>query len=525
MTAHDADVAPPEGQPRSLAKTVFRDGAVYAIAGVLSQGIAFILFPFFAHVFEPRDYGIIDLLGVVMTLVNLTVALEVSQGLGRYFAEATDDDDRRGYVSTALVWTLLCYSLFAGVALVFAAPLTRLVLGDVDPDVMRVAVGAMWCSGLSNLLVDQLRWQLRPLAYAVAAVTTTFVVTATSAIYVLVLDLGVEGAILGQLTGFATGGVVAYALARRLYRPRLDWARLRRMLAYSLPLVPASAGVLLNGYADRVAIQSRMTLGDVGLYGVGYRLSLIVSLTLLGFQGALLPQVLRHHEREGTPLELARVFRLFCALALTVVVLVSTFADEILRVLTRPAYYDAERVVPLVVAAAFFAGMYIFAPGLNIAMRTRVFAVITVVGGLANLGLAFLLVGPLGIRGPALSFIVTQAAAFTALMAASQRHYPAPHPWPRLLTGAAVGAALTAFGWALPSATDDLWALPAKMGIAVLAVAVLGLLLIDRDERDMGRRALSAASARLARRARAPRRGSPPATTPSPPPPSGPSAR
>ena len=131
--------------------------------------------------------------------------------------------------------------------------------------------------------------------------------------------------------------------------------------------------------------------------------------------------------------------------------------------------------------------MYIFAPGLNIAKRTRPLAVVTVLGGLANLALAFALVEPLGIEGAALSFLVTQAAAFATLMWLSQRLYPAPHQWGRLAVGLVIGAALTLGGWLLPPIGDDLWALPAKLGVALLAVGVFAALLMDADERAMGR--------------------------------------
>jgi len=249
---------------RSLAQQVFRDGTIYALAGVASQGIAFLLFPFFAHVFDPADYGVIDLLGVAMIFVQLTVALEVAQGLGRHFAELDDPAEQRLYASTAWLFTIACYTAFAAVALVLAGALTDLVLGEgVRTGVLRLAVAAMWAYGVGYLAIDLSRWRLRPRQFALTAVTTTAVVTASSAVYVLVLDLGVQGAFLGQLTGFATGGALAVALNRDLLRARLSTARLRTMLAYSLPLVPASTGVFLNGYADRVAIQSRLTLGDV----------------------------------------------------------------------------------------------------------------------------------------------------------------------------------------------------------------------------------------------------------------------
>ncbi len=488
---------------RSLAQRIFRDGAIYAVAGAASHGIAFLLFPFFAHVFDPRDYGIIDLLGVLTTLVSLTVALEVAQGLGRHFAELTDVRDQRAYASTAWLFALGTYSAFAVLALALSGPLTRTLLGaDVDPLVLRLGVGAMWCYGVGNLAIDLLRWRMRPKHFAIAAVTTTAVVTASSAVYVLALDMGVEGAILGQLTGFAAGGLIGVALNRDLLGIAFDSAALRRMLAYSVPLVPASAGVFLNGYADRIAIQTRLTLADVGLYGVGYRLSVIVSLTLMGFQGALLPQLLRHYRDPGTPLQLARVFRLFCAVALVVLVAVSTLADELLRVLTRPAYYGAADVVPLVVAAAFFAGMYIFAPGLNIAKRTRLFAAVTVAGGIVNLALALVLVEPLGIEGAGLSYLVSQLAAFAVLMRMSQNLYPAPHPWGRLLAGAALAVALTAIGWLLPPVTEELWALPAKLAVCGGAMVALTLLMLDPDERAMGRGWLRArvAGARAASR-------------------------
>ncbi len=363
---------------------------------------------------------------------------------------------------------------------------------DVDPGVLRIGIGAIWANGVSYLVIDLLRWRIRPRQFALVSVTMAFVVTASSAIYVLALDLGVEGALLGQLTGFATGGLLALWLNRDLLALRFSTSRLKVMLAYSIPLVPASTGVFLNGYADRVAIQSRLSLNDVGIYGVGYRLSLIVGLTLIGFQGALLPQVLSRHTDPGTPFELSRVFRLFCALALTVLVAVSTFSDELLHVLTRPVYYDAEKVVPFVVAAAFFAGMYIFAPGLNIAKKTLTMAGVTVVGGVANLALAFLLVEPLGIRGAALSFLGTQAATFGVLMSRSQRLYPVPHQWGRLLIGVVIGFALTMVGWRLPDVFEHVWSLPAKAAVLLVAAGLLWWRLVDADERAMLTRAVGA---------------------------------
>src|SRR5262245_19669864 len=106
---------------------------------MLSQGIGFVLFPVLARIFSPRDYGIIDLVGLVATIVNLTIALEVSQCLGRYFADAKTDDERGAYASTAFAFTLGMYTAALAVALLLISPLTRLVLGrNVSVSIMIV---------------------------------------------------------------------------------------------------------------------------------------------------------------------------------------------------------------------------------------------------------------------------------------------------------------------------------------------------------------------------------------------------
>jgi O-antigen/teichoic acid export membrane protein len=350
--------------PSGIVREFFRHGATYAAGAVLSQGIAFLLFPFFAHVFSPRDYGVIDLAGLVMNLANLTLALEISQGVGRFFPEAQGQHDREGYASTALIFTFFAYTISLGVALVFVRPLTTVIFGGgVQVSTTYLSIAVMWCSGMLYLTQDLLRWQLRPRAFAAVSVATAAIVTAASAILVLGFNLGVNGALTGQLIGFGCAAAFALALSRRLFHLRFDRAKLRRMLAYSIPLIPASVGVFLNIYADRVAIRARLTLNDVGLYGAAYRLSIITSLILLGFQNAFRPLVLSRHEQPETRRDLAQIFRLFCALALVTFLLVSLFADEFLRVLTRPAFYNAAGVVPFIVGAAFLSGMYFFAPG------------------------------------------------------------------------------------------------------------------------------------------------------------------
>ena len=466
-----------------MVRNVFTHGALYALAGAVSNGISFLLFPLLAHVLSPAEFGVVDLLAVLATLIHLTIALEIVQGMARQLPDS-DIEERRAYASTALWFTIAVYTPFALVGLALAGPLTDEFLGrGIDPDVLRIAVAAAWATGVMYVGQNTLRFELRPRAFVVVTVVLAGVTASTTAVLLVTLGGRAEYALAGQLAGATAGAVVALWLARRNYGLCFDRAKLRTMLAFSVPLVPASVGVFLNTYTDRLAIKATRSLADLGVYGVGLRLSLVVGLVLLGFQGSVTPLVLTHYREPGTPAALARIFRIFSLLALALFVGVSVFAHEALALLTAPAYHAAEHLVPPLTAAALLAGMYIFAPGLTIARRTGPMAAISVAGGLANVGMAFALVPVVGVEGAAIAFLVTSAASFAALMTLSQREYHVPHDWRRLTSAAAAAVAAAVAGAAIPDHGIQPAAVLIKLGLLGVAFTTICTLLLSPEER------------------------------------------
>jgi O-antigen/teichoic acid export membrane protein len=204
------------------------DSAVYGVSALLSQGIGVLLFPLLAHHFSPREYGIIDILTLVAILANLTVALEVNQGLGRHFVDASEPE-RVDYASTALLFTAGAYTVVAAIALPLATPLTHVLLTPgVDPWITRVAILWIWVAGIVYLAQDQLRWRMRPRAYGLVAVTTATVTASSTAVLVLGFGVGVIGALIGQLVGALAAALVVFVAFQGRLRPALRSPQARR---------------------------------------------------------------------------------------------------------------------------------------------------------------------------------------------------------------------------------------------------------------------------------------------------------
>jgi O-antigen/teichoic acid export membrane protein len=448
------------------------------------------MLPFYTRVLSPTDYGVTEMLAIFTSLVGFTIALEISQGLARHFGEVRDDADRIAYASTSLWFTIASYTVFLVLGILFAGPATRLLFGRADyATIFLVALFSIWVNGLFGIVQTQLRFQLQSRHFAMSNLVNTFVSIGAIISLVLFRRMGVLGVIVGQMVGRFAGAVIALYFARDIYRLTFSREKLSEMLRFSMPLVPSSVGVFLMLYIDRIAIKELMSLADVGIFGIAYRLVSVLGLLIASVQTALVPLIYSNYRRPDTPGEIERIFRYFVAAGLIVLMGVSLYARELVSLLATPAYYGAASVVALLAAATLLSQMYMFAPGLGIANKTWTIGVISIIGAAMNTGLNIAFIPHWGIQGSALANLVSAAVVFTIHMAYSQKLYRIPHQWGKLGLSVAMVAAVIAGGYFLPPTWVCIGVKAAS--IVVVAVAFTRVGIVDMADVRQGIRLLS----------------------------------
>jgi O-antigen/teichoic acid export membrane protein len=201
------------------------------------------------------------------------------------------------------------------------------------------------------------------------------------------------------------------------------------MLRFSAPLVPSAIAVWVSSYMDRLMIKHFLSLEEVGLYGIGFRLSSMVTLVMIGFQMALSPLIYSNYEKTETPGEIARIFRFFNALCLLVFAGINLFAEDLLIFFTQPLYFDARKVIIFLVPSIMLSQMYVFAPGIFIKKKSGYVIWINVVGACLNAILNWFMIPWLGFTGAAIATMISQIFVFSIYMYFSQLFYNVPHQW------------------------------------------------------------------------------------------------
>jgi O-antigen/teichoic acid export membrane protein len=359
--------------------------------------------------------------------------LEINQGFARHYPDAKSKAEKREYASTALWFTAVAYCLFVLVALICLRPLTALILrAAIWEKTMSVAIVASGVNGVYLLFQNQLRWQLKPLAYITASMTYVCLAVSSGIWIVSRYHTGVAGIFYGQILGAAAAGCCAWFMGRDNFGLLFRWFKCKEMLVFSLPLIPASISVIVAAYVDRIAIQHLMTLNDVGIYSVGFRVASFANVIMAGIYFSLTPLIYEHYRKASTPGELATIFNYFLCGTLPIIVGMAMFSGEIIRLFTTPPYYIAWEILPILSIAAILSKMYIFAPGLDIEKKTKKIALINILAAVINAGLNILLIPLLGIAGSALATLVSATVLFSAYMITSQKLYPIPYQWGKI---------------------------------------------------------------------------------------------
>jgi len=477
-----------------MLKAFLKDSAIYGVANMTTRGVQLLLVPLYTRVLAPSDYGSVDMMGVVGAVAMSVLTLEVAQGMARAYGDHKHPEQRALYASTTL-WFCVGASLVLMAVALFGAPLGRVILGPGMEGPFRVGALVLATQLVYNLFLAQLRFDLRPRLFGLVTVLYTVVSNTLAVVLVVKVRTGVIGVFCGQLVGYLACGAIAALATRHAYRLTFERERFREMVAYSAPLVMSVIGGHVAMLADRVIIDAYFGLHEVGVYGIGARVASTVGLLLSAFAAALTPLLLQSYRAPETPGHLARLYRVFLLLVLPILIGFTIYAAEIVRVLAPPAYAEAADVTPPLTLAVMFSGMAIFAPGLELARKTRGLAVIMVITGLENVALNLLLVPSMGVRGAALATMISAATGFSGYMAFSQRFYYVPHRWRRLGASSVVAVIAAAGGYTVTQAHLALgWAIVIKAGILLAACGALAAILLDaRDVRILRDRISGAA--------------------------------
>jgi O-antigen/teichoic acid export membrane protein len=454
-------------------KRLVTTGAAYQFGDILAKGLALLTLPLYTRHLSTEAYGAAETLLTAVILCSILARAGVGEAFVRFYFDDEDGARRERIARTAtatVAWTTTLASL---VAVVFAAPLSQLVVGFRDPLLFDCAVLGLWAFTNLEMVYAQLRVDERKRAYVYASGANVAMTVAFTVVLVVFANQGARGLLLGNFGASAVVVLGLWWVLRGRVSLRVRPADLRAMLRFGLPTVPADASVYALQVADRFYLFRVFSQSAAGQYSIAIKLATVVFVAVRGFQYAWPPLAYSIESDE----EASRLYSLvttYYALATGVVVCaVALLGRWIVRLLAAHEYFGAYRALPWLALGWALYGLYLVF--VAIAGRARVTSrnFPAAAAGLAvNVALLLLLVpaggAGLGIAGAGIALCGAYVAMLLVMYLLTRSLFKVGFEWLRLTQLTAILAGVAVSGQLL---------LPSH-GLAGLALRVAWLALV-----------------------------------------------
>jgi len=338
--------------PRSLFRGIVIGSGLYSISLVGQKLISLVLLTITTRFLQTSDFGVLELLEQTITIVTMLLGLNVASALGYFYSKEETPEGRARTVGTTLGGGFL---IGAGITLVgwISSPwLSLLVFGTKDyAPYMALMFAALPFGMVAEVGMAWLRVENRPKTFVGMALGRSGITFVVAAVLIGVLGLRVWGMLITNLFVSTVLGVGLTVLYYRAAHPGFDWKLLVRMIRFSVPMGLSGVAVFLIHFGDRFVLTRYLPLGEIGIYGVAYKLGMIIAMVQASFETYWSAQVYQIARREDAKIVMARVFS-YLTWAMCFSGLALVFATRPgLSILAPPAYSGAAVLVPIIVAA------------------------------------------------------------------------------------------------------------------------------------------------------------------------------
>jgi len=395
-------------------KELAKNTLIISLGKFSTQLIAFILLPIYTLYLTPADYGLVDLIITYVALLIPVVTIQMEMAAFRFLIDARENEaQKKAVISNVLriVLSLLTVivAVCVGLAQFVHIPYFSLILITI--------VATLF----TNLFLQFARGLGDNKRFSIASVVMALATLAGGIGFVVYARDGGGGV----LAALALANVVASLylfFSLKLYRYidlRLgDRVLEKKLLGYSVPLVPNGLSWWAISVADRTIISIMLGLAANGIYAVSSRYAAVLSSMFFIFSMAFTEAASVHINAKDRDSFLSETnsasLKLFGALGLLLIAL----CPFVFPWFIGPEFQAASQYVPILIVAVFFNAVVGLYSAIYVAKKmTKQVMNTSIAAAVINIGLTLALIPLLGIYAAALA----TAVAFLAM--AIFRHY------------------------------------------------------------------------------------------------------
>lgn len=430
----------------SRLKTLYKQTFVYGLATVVPKMISFLLVRLHTDksvLSNVADYGDVSLIFAYFVLFNVLLAYGMETAFFRFF---NSDEHKKTVLSTSAISLLLTSTMVFVTGYFFRQNLSNLI--HIDADYIVLVLWILFFDALVIIPFAYLRALGKTIKYTVVKLTNVILNLGFNIVLLLYLKSWAETSTLWQtfykpdfevhyifIANVIASGVTLLLLISFYFKLNYSFSTTlwKKMLRYAFPVLVAGVAFSINETFDRILLErllpENLSKDAIGTYSACYKLALFMMLFATAYRLGVEPFFFNNAKDTDAKTNYAKILEFFVIFGALILLSVVVFVDVLkLILIPNEAYWEAMTVVPILLLAYLFLGIYHnLSVWYKITDRTKFGAYISIFGALITLLINIIFIPKFGYMASATATLFAYATMAVTSYALGKKYYAIPY--------------------------------------------------------------------------------------------------
>ena len=389
------------------------------------------------------DYGDVSLIFAYFVLFNVLLAYGMETAFFRFL---NSEQKKKSVLSTSAISLVLTSILVLVIGYFFRDQVSRIT--HIDADYIVLVLWILFFDALVIIPFAYLRAMGKPIKYTVLKLLNVVLNLGLNVVLLLFLKSWAESSTFWTtfyrpnfevhyifIANLVASGVTFLTLISFYFKLNYNFdAKLwKQMLRYAFPVLIAGIAFSINETFDRILLErllpDNLAKDAIGTYSACYKLALFMMLFATAYRLGIEPFFFSNAKAKDAKANYAKILEFFVIFGALILLTVVVFV-EILKLILIPneAYWEAMTVVPILLLAYLFLGVYHnLSVWYKITDRTKFGAYISIFGALITLLINTIFIPKFGYMASAIATLFAYTAMALTSYILGKKYYSIPY--------------------------------------------------------------------------------------------------
>ena len=423
----------------SSIKNLFKNTFIYGLATVLPRLLTVLLTKLLTEYLPGKvEFGEVSIIFSYIIFANVILTYGMETAFFRFYNDAST---KAKTLSTALISLLVSTIVFGAAAYLFIDQIEAAT--ELSAQYWKWVIAIIVFDTLMVIPFAYMRVQGKSTSYALIKLFNVVVSVGTSFLFFTALKyfpaierLLPEDRIELFFIAFLAASFITFLIVIKPYfiTWEFDIELWKKMFTYGWPILLAGFAFAINETVDKILLQKLLPVGEeeaegiVGVYTAGYRLAVGMTLYAQAFRLGVEPFFFSQSGDQNATQQYALITKAFVAFGSVALMAYVVLVDLIRPYIVKDGFETAMEVVPLILIAYFFSGIYqTLSVWYKIQDKTRYGAYISITAAVLTILVNVLLIPHIGYMASAYATCAAYALMMVVSYLIGRKHLAVPY--------------------------------------------------------------------------------------------------